>query len=68
MYSVSMLDKFFSHVRIFATLCTVTCQAPLSMGYSRREYWSGVASPPEDPPDPGIEPRSPAFAGRFFIV
>ena len=41
---------------------TVACQAPLSMGFSRQEYWSGLPFPsPEDLPDPGIEPRSPAL-------
>ena len=41
---------------------TVACQAPLSMGFSRQEYWSGLPFPsPEDLPDPGIEPGSPAF-------
>ena len=45
-----------------ATLCTVACQAPLSMGFSRQEYWSGLPFPsPEDLPDPGIEPWSPAL-------
>ena len=43
---------------------TVACQAPLSMGFSRQEYWSGLPFPsPEDLPDPGIEPRSPALHG-----
>ena len=41
---------------------TVACQAPLSMGFSRQEYWSGLPFPsPGDLPDPGIEPRSPAL-------
>ena len=41
---------------------TVTSQAPLSMGFSRQEYWSGLPFPsPEDLPDPGIEPKSPAL-------
>ena len=41
---------------------TVACQAPLSMGFSRQEYWSGLPFPsPEDLPDPGIEPRSSAL-------
>ena len=40
---------------------TVAHQAPLSMGFSRQEYWSGLPCPsPEDLPDPGIEHRSPA--------
>ena len=45
-----------------ATLQTVACQAPLSMGFSRQEYWSGWPFPsPWDLPDPGNEPRSPAL-------
>ena len=43
-----------------ATLWTITCQAPLSMGFSRREYRNGLPCPPSgDLPDPGIEPASP---------
>ena len=45
-----------------ATLWAVACQAPLSMGFSRQEYWSGLPfSSPGDLPDPGIEPGSPAL-------
>ena len=45
-----------------ATPWTVACQAPLSMGFSRQEYWSGVPLPsPGDLPDPGIKPGSPAL-------
>ena len=41
---------------------TVACQAPLSMGFSMQEYWSGLpCSPPGDLPNPGTESRSPAF-------
>ena len=48
--------------RLFATLWTVTYQAALSMGFSRQEYWSGLSFPsPEDLPNPGIEPGSPAL-------
>ena len=44
-----------------AILWIVACQAPLSMGFSRQEYWSGLPFPsPEDLPDPGVKPRSPA--------
>ena len=51
-----------SHVRAFATPWTVVCQAPLSMGFSRQEYCSGLPFPsPGDLPDPGIEPTSPAM-------
>ena len=54
--------KLLSRVRLFATPWTVAHQAPLSMGFSRREYWSGLPFPsPGDLPDPGIEPRSPAL-------
>ena len=45
-----------------ATPWTIACQAPLSMGFSRQEYWHGLSSPsPGDLPDPGIKPRSPAL-------
>ena len=51
---------------------TVALQAPLSMGFPRQEYWSGLPFPsPGDLPDPGIEPESlvfPALAGRFFTA
>jgi len=54
----------------FATPWTAPCQAPLSRGFSRQEYWSGFPySTSGDLPDPGIEPASlvsPALAGRFF--
>ena len=44
------------------------CQAPLFMGFSRQEYWSGLPfSSLGDLPDPGIKPESPALAGGFFI-
>ena len=56
---VCMLSRF-SHVQLFATLWTVACQAPLSMGFSRQQYWSGLPSPPPgDLPNPGIESLSP---------
>ena len=48
---------------------TVACQAPLSIGFPRQKYWSGLPFPnPGDLPDPGIEPVSPALAGRFFTT
>ena len=59
----------------YMTIChsmTVTLQAPLSMGFPRQEYWSGLPFPsPGDLPDPGIEPespKSPALAGGFFTT
>ena len=49
----------FSHVQLFATLWKIARQAPLSMGFSRQEYWSGLSCPPpEDLPDSGIESTS----------
>ena len=52
-----------------ATPQTVARQAPLSMGFSRQEYWSGLPLlPPGDLPDPGIEPVSPKLAGGFFTA
>ena len=67
-----MLSQF-SHVQLLVTLWTVACQAPLSIGSSRKEYWSGLLllfPPPGDLPDPGIKLASltsPALAGWFFI-
>ena len=62
----------FSRVQLFVTLWTVAHQAPLSMGFSRQGYWSGLPCPsPEDLPNPGIEPASlmsPTLAGRFFTT
>ena len=56
-----MLSRF-SCVRLFATPWTVAHQAPLSMGFSRQEYWSGLPYPPPgDLLNPGIESRSPAL-------
>ena len=51
-----------------ATPWTVAHQAPLSMGFPRQEYWSGLPFPPEDLPNPGIKPESPALAGRLFTT
>ena len=50
----------FSHVWLFATLWTIACHAPLSIGFSRQAYWSGLPIPPPgDLPDPWIKPASP---------
>ena len=66
-----MLNRF-SRVQLFVTLWTVACHAPLSMGFSRQEYWTGLLfASPGKLPDPGIEPaslRSPALASRFFAT
>ena len=57
----SLHAKSLQSCLTLATLWTVVCQAPLSMGFSRQEYWSGLSFPPPgDLPDPGIEPTSPA--------
>ena len=62
----------FSCVQLMATLWTVACQTPLSMGFSGQEYWSGLpCSPSRDLPDLGIElvpAGSPALAGGFFTT
>ena len=64
--------KSLSHVRLYATLWTVTHQAPMSMGFSRQEYWGRLPCPPPgDLPIPGIKPtflKSPALAGEFFTT
>ena len=54
--------KSLSRIRLFATPWTVAYQAPLSVGFSRQQYWSGLPFPsPVDLPKPGIEPGSPAL-------
>ena len=62
----------FSCDPLFVTLWTVACQALLSMGFFRQEYWSGLSgSPPEDLPNSGIEPGSlnvSCIAGGFFAI
>ena len=58
-----------SVVSEFVTPWTRACQVPLSMGFSRQEYWCGLPFPsPGDLPNPGIEPVSPALAGKFFTT
>ena len=57
-----MKVKSLSRVQLFATHWTVAYWAPPSMGFSGQGYWSGLPFPsPEDLPDPGMEPRSPAL-------
>ena len=69
--SVWVLSNF-SHVRLFVTLWTVACQAPLSVGFSRQEYWSGLpCRPPGNLRNPGTELlslASLALAGWFFTT
>ena len=58
-----------SRVRLFVTPWTVAHQAPLSVEFSRQEYWSGLPGPPPgDRPDPGIKPRSPALQSYSFTL
>ena len=68
---VCVLSRF-SRVQLFVTLSTAASQAPLSMGFSRQEHWSGLPSlPPGNLPNPGIEPASlmsAILAGRFLIT
>ena len=70
--SLAWVLSHFSCVQLFATLWTVAHQAPLSMGFSRQEYWNRLSFPsPGDLTNPGIEPeslRSPALASRFFTT
>ena len=62
-------SQSLSPVQLFVTPQTVAHQAPLSMGFPRQEYWSGLPLPsPRDCPDLGIEPVPPALAGRFFTI
>ena len=57
-FTVLLLSRF-SRAQLFEALWTVTRQAPLSVGFSRQEYWSGLPFPsPGNLSDPGIEPRS----------
>ena len=62
----------FSHVQLFVTPWTTACQAPLSMEFSKQDYWSGLPCPPSgDLPDPGIKPESlesPTLADEFFTA
>ena len=61
-----------SRVQLFVTPWTVARQAPLSMGFPREEYWSGLSFPPQgNLPDTGTEPTSltsPVLVGRFFTT
>ena len=62
----------FTHLRRFVTPWTIACQTPLSIGFSRQEYWSGLPCPPPGAlPNPGTKAsslKSPALAGGFFTT
>ena len=61
-YEVQVKVKSFGHVQLFSTPWTVAYHTHPFMGFSRQEYWSGLPfRSPEDLPDPGIEPGSPAL-------
>ena len=67
-----MCAQLLSHVGLFGITWTAAHKAPLSMGFSRQEHWSGLPFPPPgDLPDPGTEPKSlvsPALAGGLFTT
>ena len=71
-YIIACMLNCFSHIWLFATPWTVACQAPLSVAFSRQEYWSGFPCPPPgDLPNPGNESAdlgSPALSDRFFTI
>ena len=72
MQIIACVLSCFSHAQLVATLWTVAHRAPLSMGFSRQEYWSGLLCPtPGDLPAPESKPTSlmsPALAGGFFTT
>ena len=71
-FAVYVCVQSLSHVRLFATAWTVAHQAPLSMKFSRQEYWSRLPFPtPGDLPNPGTQPASlpsPALTGGLFTT
>ena len=70
--AAKLLLSHFSHVQLCVTQWTAAHQAPLLMGFSRQEYWSGLPCPPPgDLPNPEIKPASltsPALAGEVFTT
>ena len=66
------MKNCFSRIQFFVTLWTLARRVPLSMGFSRHDYWNGLpCPPPRDLSDPGIKPvslTSPALAGGFFTT
>ena len=68
--TMNNLAQPLSYVQLFMTPWTIAHQAPLSVGFPRQEYWSGLLFPSlGDLPNPGIEPTmSPAMAGGFFTA
>ena len=72
MLSRFVIVSFLSHVQLFVTSWTITCQAPLSMEFSWQGYWSGLLFPSAgDLPNPGIKPKSPtshALQANFLLL
>ena len=67
--ATELLSLSLHYVRLFAIPCTVAHQAPLSMEFSRQEYWSGVPFPsPGYLPHPETEPRSPASQVNLYLL
>ena len=66
---VCVCESVLNCVQLFTTSWTVAHQAPLSMGFSRQQYWNGLPFPsPGDFSNPGIKTESPALAGGFFTT
>ena len=69
---VCIPTQFLSQVQLFVTPWTVACQAPLSMGFPKQDYWNELPFPiPGNHPNPEIDSvsfASPALAGRFFTT
>ena len=64
-----MCDQLFNRVQFFVAPWTVACQAPLSMGFPRQEYWSGFLFPSAgDLPNPVIKPVSPAWQADSLLL
>ena len=65
----SKCPNAYSVMSLYYPPWIIACKAPLSMGFSKQEYWSGLPLPPPgDLPDSGIEPAPPELAGRFFTT
>ena len=67
--SAVLVVQSLSHIQLFAIQWTIACQAPMSMGFPRQAHWNGLPVPSlGDLPESGIEPKSSALAGGFFIL
>ena len=67
LWSLLLLFSCYVMSHSFTTPWTIVCQASLSMGFPRQEYWNRLLVPsPEDLSDPGMKPTSPALTGRFL--